>query len=169
MGTADELYERLIAPIERNMINSVTRIVRDPDTSADVFQETLAVVWRKLARIDRHPNPHAYIMRICISRAYDALRRKARRRREMSLSDLKADVTESRQGNSFALADAIDAVRTMVGRLPCKQGKAVLMRIVHDWPHKRIGEVLGCSAETARSHVSKGKARLRQLLSGLLT
>ena len=63
MGTADDLYQRLIAPIERRMIDTVTRIVRDPDDSADVFQETLAAIWQKLSRIDRHPNPHAYIMR----------------------------------------------------------------------------------------------------------
>jgi DNA-directed RNA polymerase specialized sigma24 family protein len=81
MGKSDELYERLISPIENRMIGIVARIMRDPEDAADVFQEVLALIWAKLARIDRHPNPHAYIIRICITRSYDALRKRARRRR----------------------------------------------------------------------------------------
>lgn len=81
MGKSDELYERLISPIEKRMIGIVARIVRDPEDAADVFQEVLALIWAKLERIDRHPNPHAYILRICITRSYDALRKRARRRR----------------------------------------------------------------------------------------
>ena len=73
------------------MILTVARIVRDPEDAADVFQEVLAVIWNKLERIDRHPNPHAYILRICVTRSYDALRKKARRRRrEIRLDSLKA-------------------------------------------------------------------------------
>jgi hypothetical protein len=77
MGKSDELYERLISPIEKRMIGIVARIVRDPEDAADVFQEVLALIWAKFERIDRHPNPHAYIIRICITRSYDALRKRA--------------------------------------------------------------------------------------------
>jgi DNA-directed RNA polymerase specialized sigma24 family protein len=48
MGKSDELYERLISPIEKRMIGIVARIVRDPEDAADVFQDVLALIWAKL-------------------------------------------------------------------------------------------------------------------------
>lgn len=85
METNNDMYERLIDPIEERMIAVVTRIMQDHHDAMDVFQEVLAVVWKKLKTIDRHANPHAYILRICVTRSYDALRKKARYRREARL------------------------------------------------------------------------------------
>jgi DNA-directed RNA polymerase specialized sigma24 family protein len=48
VSAADELYQRLIAPIEKTMIAVVARTVCDPEDAQDVFQEALAVIWRKL-------------------------------------------------------------------------------------------------------------------------
>ena len=97
MEKSDELYERLIRPIEQRMISIVARVVRDPEDAADVFQEVLALIWAKLDRIDRHPNPHAYIIRICITRSYDALRKRARRRRrEVRLESIQEKLWPAR-------------------------------------------------------------------------
>ena len=56
------MYQRLIEPIEERMIAIVTRIMQDHHDAMDVFQEVLAVVWKKLKAIDRHPNAQAYIL-----------------------------------------------------------------------------------------------------------
>ena len=79
--SAEEIYRRLIAPVEERMIRIVSRIVRDPDDACDVLQEVLAVIWARLARIDRHQKPHAYILRVCFNRCYDYLRDRIRRER----------------------------------------------------------------------------------------
>ncbi len=109
MKPSEEMYQRLIEPIEDRMISIVTRIIGDHHDSLDVFQEILAVIWTKLKKIDRHPNPQAYILRICMSRSYDALRRKARRRRE---------VKQRRNGELLDLQNKIaaDYNRRFVGR-----------------------------------------------------
>ena len=168
MGKSDELYERLISPIERRMIGIVARIVRDPEETADVFQEVLAMVWAKLERIDRHPNPHAYIMRICITRSYDALRKRARqRRREVRLESLKAKMWPARSLGYIKEGDSTLAIREAIALLPPNQGQAVLLRLMENSPYHTIAGVLGCSEATARSHFSKGKARLVNLLGEL--
>jgi len=46
--TADGLYERLLRPIENQMIRTVARIVGDPEYAEDVFQEIPAVIRHKL-------------------------------------------------------------------------------------------------------------------------
>jgi len=161
----DVLYARLIKPIEKQMIRTVTRIVRDPEDAADVFQEALAVIWHKLDRIDRHPNPHAYILRICVTRSYDALRKKARQRRfEMRLDSIKAMLPPFHPHNLPEERDRAAAVRGAISLLPSNQGRAVLLRAIEDSPYYMIANILGCSEATARSHVSKGKARLAKIL-----
>lgn len=168
MGKSDELYERLISPIEKRMIGIVARIVRDPEDAADVFQEVLALIWAKLERIDRHPNPHAYIIRICITRSYDALRKRARRRRrEVRLENIQAKMWPVRSFGYIKEGDIATAVRDAISMLPPNQGQAVLLRIMENSSYHMIAGVLGCSEATARSHFSKGKARLIKLLDEL--
>jgi RNA polymerase sigma factor (sigma-70 family) len=168
MGKSDELYERLISPIEKRMIGIVARIVRDPEDAADVFQDVLALIWAKLERIDRHPNPHAYILRICITRSYDALRKRARRRRrEIRLESIQAKIWSARSPGYVKAGDRVTAIREAIAMLPPNQGQAVLLRLMEDSPYDMIAGVLGCSEATARSHFSKGKARLVKLLGDL--
>ena len=161
MEPAHEIYEKLIEPVEDRMIAIITRIIQDHHDSMDVFQEVLAVIWKKLNRIDRHPNPHAYILRICVTRSYDAIRKKARRRREVRLEkhieDLRQRADESEKEISFAIRDAITL-------LPPKQGKAVLLRLIEGEDFASISNILGCSPVTDRSHFSKGKTQLRTIL-----
>ena len=168
MGKSDDLYERLISPIENRMVDIVARIVRDPEDAADVFQEVLALIWAKLERIDRHPNPHAYIIRICVTRSYDALRKRARRRRlETRFERIKAKIWPDGSCGFTKTAERATAIREAIGLLPPNQGQAVLLRIVEDSPYDAIADFLGCSEATARSHFSKGKARLVKVLGEL--
>jgi len=168
VSEADELYERLIIPIEQKLKAIVLRIVRNPDDADDVMQETLAVVWKKLDKIDRDANPHSYILRICINRAYDLLRSRARRRRRESRAAHAArkdcTVTDGPAARAMT-AERAEAVRNAVGLLPPKQGKAVLLRVVEGSSYGAIACILGCSEATARSHCSKGTARLRSILT----
>ena len=161
MEPSEEMYKRLIEPIEDRMISIVTRIIGDHHDSLDVFQEILAVIWIKLKKIDRHPNPQAYILRICMSRSYDALRRKARRRREVRLEKHIADL---RQQSGHKEPEVSFAIREAISLLPPKQGKAVLLRLIEGEDFATMGSILGCSPVTARSHFSKGRTQLRTIL-----
>jgi DNA-directed RNA polymerase specialized sigma24 family protein len=63
--------------------------------------------------------------------------------------------------------DRVTAIREAIAMLPPNQGQAVLLRIMEDSPYDTIAGILGCSEATARSHFSKGKARLLKLLGEL--
>ena len=166
MQESDDFYNRLIRPIKHQMIRIVGRIMRDPDEVEDVFQEILALIWANLAKIEKHPNPHAYILRICVTRSYDALRKRARRRRyELFFETIKAKFLLDHFQDFSAAYDRRVAVREAIAMLPPNQGLTVLLRLVDETPYHKIGSILGCSEITARSHFSKGKARLRKILA----
>ena len=161
MEPGKQLYERLIEPVQDRMIAIVTRIMRDQDDAMDVFQEILAVIWKKLRTIDRHPNPQAYILRICVTRSYDALRKKARRRSQVRL---EKDIEELKRRSHASDSTTLLSICEAIALLPPKQGKAVLLRLIEGEDFAAIGSILGCSSATARSHLSKGKAQLRTVL-----
>jgi RNA polymerase sigma factor (sigma-70 family) len=166
MTKADEIFEELIRPIESRMIKIVWRIVLEPEEAEDVFQEILAQIWAKLAIILRHPAPHAYILRICVTKSYDALRKRSRRRRyEVFLETIKAKLLPVYPNEWVGAFDQHSAMREAIAALPQKQGQAILLRVMEGAPYASIGTVLGCSEETARSHFSKGKARLKKILA----
>ena len=168
MTHSDEIYERLLRPIEGQMINTVARIVRDPEDAADVFQDVLVTVWHKLDRILCHPNPHGYILRICITRSYDALRKKMRRRRlEIRLATITSKLWPKDSQGFLHPQNIANTILAAISMLPPKQGQAVLLRAIEGSAYDVIADILGCGETTARSHFSKGKARLEKILQDL--
>ena len=171
MDAAEQLYADLIGPVEGRMKSVVAGIVSDPDDAADAFQNALVYIWKHLRKIHRHPNPHGYIIRVCISAAYDAVRKNVRRReREMAVPDVTEAAPQevvSGEGVAGGDRDIMPLIREGISALPRKQAQAVLLRLLEDQQFDVIGRVLGCSEVTARSHVSKGLAKLREHLGGL--
>ena len=167
MHSSDEVYQRLIAPIEAKMISIVNRIVGPTDEACDVFQEALAVVWQRLSKIDRHPNPQAYILRICLSQAYESLRQRRRKRRHEPLSNCQCldQVPAPALEAAPRVVPSIDFLYDAIQSLPPQQGKALLLRIMQNESYETIGNILECSEAAARSHVSKGRERLRTMMS----
>ena len=54
-----------------------------------------------------------------------------------------------------------DAMRARIATLPRKQRAAILLRYYEDCTDAEIAEVLGCTAGTVRSHISRALATLR--------
>lgn len=169
MASAEEVYSSLIEPIEDRMMRTVARIVRNPDDAADAFQNVLLLIWKDLAKIHRHPNPHGYILRVCMSVSYDCVRKRSRNhRREVLLDDSGVLPAEGRGVGDFSAFEGEKEILKAIASLPPQQAQAVLLQAVEEESFEQIAQSLGCSEATARSHVSKGKARLRQVLGNSL-
>jgi len=54
--------------------------------------------------------------------------------------------------------------RALAGLTP-QQRAAVVLRTVEDLDHAAIAQLLGCSVGTARSHLSRGLARIRDVVA----
>jgi len=160
---AERVYLALVAPLEDKMIRMIVRIVAAPHAAEDVLQDVLATIWRKLPRLERHANPHAYVLRICLSCSVDHLRRQ-RKRREIVLAS-EPEYSGMGPSDTLIAREATETVQGAICRLPPKQAQAVLLRALQNCSYGEIGEALGCSHDTARSHFSKGIARVRDILN----
>ncbi len=168
MSSAEQLYKSLVEPIEERMMRTVARLVRDPDESADVFQNVLMIIWKDLKKINEHPNPHGYILRACVSASYDCLRKRTRRKRHTtSMEDSEINVPHPVKDPEVMARETQRIVLDAIAKLPRQQAQAVMMQVIQDEGFVDIAKALGCSEATARSHVSKGKAKLRDILVAL--
>ena len=133
------------------------------------MQEALATVWRRFDRIRRHPNPQALILRICLNAAYDALRRKIRRRRWEAMFRLWAPTPASNPGQLLEARERESAILRAIGCLSRNQALAVTLRLVQGQSYDAVGAALGCKDSTARKHVERGRARLCELLAPMMS
>ena len=169
MKTDTSDYDRLVRPIENQMIRSVWRIVRDPDDAEDAFQEATATIWKRLGRIRRHPNPRALILKICTDAAHDVLRRRLRQARTQEHENVIADFPDPAPSAAQRLMsrEMQAEIFRAIGQLSPKQGTAVLMRFVQDLSYHDIAQSLGCREATVRKHVARAREKLYRLLEHL--
>jgi RNA polymerase sigma-70 factor (ECF subfamily) len=161
-------YERIIRPIEQQMMLSVWRITQNAEDADDAFQEAMTQIWQRLLRIRSHPNPQALVLRICTNAACDVLRRKTRRgNREQSLEASEVDASTPDVAALILKSERREQVKAAIARLPEQQATAVTMRFLLYCPYEEVAQALGCAEATARVHVTRGLRRLRELLAHL--
>jgi len=161
-------FERLVLPLKDRMMRTAWRVARDPELAEDAFQEALVTTWRKLPELARHPNPPAFVLRICVDAAVDQLR--SQRRRLGRWAPLPEGGTgDARDSPERAVQEheRRELVFAALARLKGQQATALLLRALHDESYATIGAVLGCSEPTARVHVLRAREKLRQWLAQL--
>jgi RNA polymerase sigma-70 factor (ECF subfamily) len=169
LDSESSAFDDLVRPVQDQMLLSIWRITRNAEDAEDALQESLTLIWKQRTRIQRHPYPRAFILRICVHCACDALRARSRRgRREKSLAD--SDVLQAKGGpvdHRFHVRYLHEDLSRALVRLPERQATAILMRYVLDLSYEEIGNALGCSAATSRVHVNWACKRLSGLLAHL--
>jgi len=156
----------LIAPVKDRMFATVWRILRHPQDAEDALQNALVTVWRRRTQVNIHPAPNALILRICADAAIDQFRR-----RRMSHDDIDA-LKDFPSSNASPLDRAIkeetlDVVVSAIARLSTNQSGAITMKYILGESHATIAAALGCSTETVREHLARGRERLGRMLHHL--
>jgi RNA polymerase sigma-70 factor (sigma-E family) len=125
-----------------------------PHDAWDLVQEALVRVGMRRRRL-ADQNPGGYARTVVVRLNVDRVRRARRERSTSSVPERAAPVM---------LVDAPDPwlLSALAGLSP-QQRAAVCLRTLEDLDHAGIAERLGCSVGTARSHHSRGLARLREL------
>ena len=165
----DKFYDEVIRPMEKSMIACIWKITQKHEDAQDAMQEALRTIWRKRKKVAKHPRPEALILKICRAKAIDGLRRSIRRtQHELPIfpePEISCDAAFSVAPHKILHGqDVFARVRRIVGSLPRQQAQAVLMRLIENRPYADIALDMGCSEATVRSHVRRGRARLRKAL-----
>jgi RNA polymerase sigma-70 factor (ECF subfamily) len=145
------------------------RMLGSTHSAEDVTQETFLSAYRNVGRC-RGDAFRPWLLQIAVNACTDELRRR-RRRPQLSLDDPSAnawplDLPDPSESPEEA------AVRSELGRhiqsglmaLPLDQRAAVVLRDVQGLSYDEIAQALRLSPGTVKSRLSRGRARLRDLL-----
>ncbi|MFI6807961.1 SigE family RNA polymerase sigma factor [Streptomyces luteogriseus] len=131
----------------------------DRQRAEDLVQEALVKLWFAWPKIADQA-PEAYVRTVLVRLAARSARRRWWGERPVEqLPDRAGPVDVS---SAVAERSRLEAA---LAQLSPRQRAAVVLRYYEDLPEAQVAQALGCPVGTARSHASRGVARLRQILS----
>ncbi|HEY2190700.1 MAG TPA: RNA polymerase sigma factor [Actinomycetospora sp.] len=180
---ADPDADRVVAALVRDLDDGFAELVRTYQglvfavalrTTAhradaeDLAAEALLRAYRSLADRDRtwlHGlAPRPWLLTIVVNTRRNQVRDAARRPRTDGATVPDEPVPGPSVEERAEHTETTGQLAALLARLPETQRAAVVLRHVTDLPLSEVAEVLGCPVGTAKSHVSRGLARLRTLI-----
>jgi RNA polymerase sigma-70 factor, ECF subfamily len=168
--------DALVALLERyqhRLYRYLLRIVREPATAEDLFQQTWIRVTENARRFDERRGIEPWLFSIARNLAIDYLRRvrpesldeelPSGTARVDMLADAHPGVVETlmRQQRSSRLADAI-------GELTPMYREVITLRFEEEMKLEEISELLGVPLSTAKTRLRRALEALRELLAARL-
>lgn len=154
-------FSREIEKNSEGLYAYLFRRTRSHHTSEDLLQETLLKAFLALEEI-QPDNLEAWLMTIAKYTMFDHL--KKQRRVKLEEADFfekqiyPTDFTE----NLVETAELQQALR-LLKKLPKAQQKAIALIHVRDFSYEEVSEMLNVPLNTLKSHVRRGREKLRQL------
>jgi len=129
-------------------------IVRDRDLAAEVTQEAYVEAYRRRASFRGDAPGFAWLHRIVVNEALQAVRRRRWGVREIDVAALSHDGDVKTTVDRTAIFGALD-------RLPARQRAAVVLRYYHDYDYATIARILGTTSTNVGAMLTRARVRLR--------
>lgn len=158
-GVEQESFATVFNAHHRQAVRLAYLLTSDADQAEDIASEAFAKVYVRWKKGDIR-DVGAYVRRAVANEAKSKLRRRYLERREAA----------KRSGDErgvIAVDDGAadrDQVWRAIQRLPERQRQAVVLRYYEDLSEAETAEILGCSVGTVKSQVSRGIARLQEVV-----
>lgn len=134
-------------------------LLKDLHLAEDAAQETFIKAWRGYAGFRQASGEKTWLMHIAVNVCRDMLRGQWFRRLVRRITPEELPLTYAPDWPDPTLAMEIAA-------LPLHQREAILLRY---WQGMEVGEIaqtMGCSVNTVKSNLQRGKRRLKEKLEG---
>jgi RNA polymerase sigma factor (sigma-70 family) len=167
-----ESFNELVRLYEGRVYNLCYRMLGDADSAADAAQDAFLSAFRNL-RSFRGGSFRSWMLRIATNTCYDALR--ARKRRPSVSLDIEtedeedsaplqiADTAES--PDDFTLRrELAAAIQDGLTTLPDEQRIVLILSDIQGLAYEEIAQITNSNLGTVKSRLSRGRARLREVL-----
>ncbi|NWG19086.1 MAG: sigma-70 family RNA polymerase sigma factor [Chloroflexi bacterium] len=168
-----ESFNALVRLYEGRVYNLCYRMLVDADGAADATQDSFLAAFRNL-RVFRGGSFRSWLFRIATNACYDVLR--ARKRRpaislDATIAAAEEDAAPLQIADSgespdeYALRrELAHAIERGLVELPEDQRLVVILCDLQGLAYDEIAEVTGANLGTVKSRLSRGRARLRDIL-----
>ncbi|MBW8814370.1 MAG: RNA polymerase sigma factor [Caulobacterales bacterium] len=159
-GGSAAAFARLVERHQQALRAFLRRICGDWALADDLAQETLITAWSRIGALQAGASVRAWLCGIG-HRKHLTLRRSAGRARTRD-----AAWEAERPTTTAALTEDRLALEAVLRTLPDDQRACVALCLAADFSHAEAAEALGLPLGTVKSHVTRGRARLLDVLGG---
>jgi RNA polymerase sigma factor (sigma-70 family) len=166
-----DAFNQLVRLYEARVYTLCYRMMSDADAAADIAQETFIAAYTHLGRY-RGGQFKSWLLRIATNACLDALR--ARKRRPATSLNAFSDRDDGAELEIVDPGESPDesVLRGELGRaladslahLPEDQRLMVILSDIQGLAYDEIAQVTGVALGTVKSRLSRGRARLRDML-----
>lgn len=133
-------------------VASARRIVHDVPRAEELAQEAFTRAFDRWPTVSAHPAPDAWVLRVTLNLAIDAVRRR------------RVELAPPESHDPEAATIAALQVRQALTALPKKQRQAIALRYLAQCEEAEIADAMGCGRGTVKTHLKRGMATLRAQL-----
>lgn len=163
-----DAFNRLVLAHQDSVYGVCLRMLGSPAAAEDAAQEAFISAWRGIGRM-RGERFKPWLMRIAANACNDELRRRGRRPAaslDFALAEGMPEPADPAPAPEGALltGELRSRIEAALRRLPPDQRLAIVLCDIEEMDYEEIGLVMGTSLGTVKSRISRGRARLRELL-----
>jgi RNA polymerase sigma-70 factor (ECF subfamily) len=134
-------------------------VIADRAEAQDIVQEAYARAWRRWDTVHAHPSPESWIRLVVTRLATDRWRRQ---RGWLTVAARTGPPEPAGPPSENAVL-----LREALRRLPVRQRQALALYYLADLTVEQIAHETGAAPNTVKSWLSRGRARLAEILSDL--
>lgn len=142
-----------------SLVRFAAALTGDTQLAQDLVQDALIRTYTRMSRVAGADRPDLYLRRMVLN-GYLSWRRRWYQRTVHTVADPTAGPHPVAPDPAGRIADRAE-LAVLLGRLGRQQRAAIVLRFYEDRDDDEIAAVLGCTAATVRSHVSRGLAAMR--------
>lgn len=124
----------------------------------EITQDAFLAAFKNWDKISRYDKPEAWVKRVVANRSVSRVRKLTAEAKALIRHGRPTDAAPDTA--AMVDVDLWNAVR----RLPHRQAQAIALTYICDLARKDVAEILGCSPETVKTHLERGRATLARRL-----
>jgi len=153
-------FSRLVERHQQAVRAFLRRTCGDWAMADDLAQETFLAAWSRIGRLERGASVRAWLCGIGYNKHLTAIRTRSRDRAR------EAAYQAERPSSAGGMSDERLTLETAMATLPPDQRACVALCLAADFSHQEAADALGLPLGTVKSHVTRGRARLLEVLGG---
>lgn len=141
------------------------RFVKNSMEAEDVVQEAFIKAFTKLDQYKAEVTFGAWLKRIVINKSIDLL--KSKKQYFDDLNEVHLKVVDNDYESEWLVEDTItiEQVKEAINELSDKYKYVVMLYLIEGYDHQEIAQILNISEVASRTQLSRGKAKLKELLT----
>lgn len=144
------------------MFNTAYSFTKDDMAAQDMMQEAFIKAFAKINTYTGEASFGSWLKRIVINQCLDFIKK-----RNLETVEIKEDVISIEEDDNWNIDQetSMQAIYTCIEMLPQKCKNVVKLYLLEGYDHEEVAQILEISEVSSRSQLSRGKNRLRELLT----